>query len=80
MYITLTKLIDVQVHYGREDKSSFVDSEHYLLTCMRYIELNPVRANMVEHPGDNKQTNTIGHTGQANDWRGRSYLCGVLVY
>ncbi len=33
-------------------KASLVDSEAYLLTCMRYIELNPVRANMVNHPGD----------------------------
>jgi len=28
-----------------------VDSEAYLLTLMRYIELNPVRAEMVSHPG-----------------------------
>jgi len=33
-------------------KSSLVDSERYLLTCSRYIELNPVRASMVSHPGD----------------------------
>jgi len=33
-------------------KSSLIDSEQYLLTCMRYIEMNPVRARMVEHPGD----------------------------
>jgi putative transposase len=33
-------------------KASLVDSETYLLTCMRYIELNPVRANMVAHPGE----------------------------
>lgn len=33
-------------------KASLIDSEAYLLTCMRYIELNPVRAQMVEHPGD----------------------------
>lgn len=33
-------------------KSTLIDSERYLLTCMRYIELNPVRATMVEHPGD----------------------------
>ena len=33
-------------------KSSLIDSEHYLLLCMRYIELNPVRADMVEHPSD----------------------------
>lgn len=28
-------------------KSSLVDSDRYLLTCMRYIESNPVRAAMV---------------------------------
>ena len=33
-------------------KASSIDSERYLLTCYRYIELNPVRANMVERPGD----------------------------
>jgi putative transposase len=33
-------------------KSSLVDESHYLLTCMRYIELNPVRAGMVEVPGE----------------------------
>ena len=31
-------------------KATIVDSESYLLACYRYIELNPVRANMVEHP------------------------------
>ena len=35
-------------------KSSLIDSERYLLTCMRYIELNPVRADMVKHPGEYK--------------------------
>jgi putative transposase len=33
-------------------KSTLIDSERYLLTCMRYIEMNPVRAVMVAHPGD----------------------------
>jgi len=33
-------------------KASLVDSEAYLLTCMRYIELNPLRAGMVEHAGE----------------------------
>jgi putative transposase len=32
-------------------KASLIDSEPYLLSCQRYIELNPVRAGMVEHPG-----------------------------
>jgi len=35
-------------------KSSLIDSDIFLLTCMCYIELNPVRANMVVHPGDYK--------------------------
>jgi REP-associated tyrosine transposase len=33
-------------------RSSIVDSEGYLLRCHRYIEMNPVRAGMVTHPGD----------------------------
>jgi putative transposase len=33
-------------------KSSLVQSERYLLTCYRYIELNPVRAALVADPGD----------------------------
>jgi putative transposase len=33
-------------------KSTLIDSEAYLLTCMRYIELNPVRAGMVAHPSE----------------------------
>jgi putative transposase len=35
-------------------KSCVVDAENYLLTCMRYIELNPVRANVVATPADYK--------------------------
>ena len=33
-------------------KASLVDAEQYLLACYRYIELNPVTAGMVKHPGD----------------------------
>ena len=33
-------------------KSTLIDSEQYLFTCMRYIELNPLRAGMVTHPAD----------------------------
>ena len=32
-------------------KASLIHDEQYLLTCMRYIELNPVRANMTTGPG-----------------------------
>lgn len=33
-------------------KASLIETETYLLTCYRYIELNPVRAAMVTHPGE----------------------------
>jgi putative transposase len=33
-------------------RSCLAQSERYVLTCYRYIELNPVRANMVSHPRD----------------------------
>lgn len=33
-------------------RATLVEAERYLLTCMRYIEMNPVRAAMVEHPAD----------------------------
>ena len=35
-------------------KSSLVDTQTYFLVCMRYIELNPVRAGMNEIPGEYK--------------------------
>jgi putative transposase len=46
-------------------KATLIDSEQYLLTCMRYIELNPVRAqNMANHPAEypwsSYQCNALG--------------------
>ncbi len=35
-------------------KSCPTQAETYLLACQRYIELNPVRANMVSHPAEYK--------------------------
>lgn len=32
-------------------RSCLVENESYFLTCQRYIELNPVRAAIVSHPG-----------------------------
>jgi putative transposase len=37
-------------------KSSLVHAESYLLACQRYIELNPVRAAMVEDPAHYRWT------------------------
>jgi putative transposase len=48
-------------------KSSLINSAAYLLTCMRYIELNPVRARMVEHPGEYRWSSYAANAqGQAN--------------
>lgn len=33
-------------------RSCLLQEENYLLACQRYIELNPVRAGMVVHPGE----------------------------
>ena len=33
-------------------KGCLISDDDYLLACMRYIELNPVRAGMVEHPSE----------------------------
>ena len=50
-------------------KASLIDSQSYLLTCMRYIELNPVRANMVAAPGDYRWT-SYGYNAQGmENWR-----------
>ena len=33
-------------------RSCFTQEENYILACYRYIELNPVRASIVEHPAE----------------------------
>lgn len=49
-------------------KSSLVDQEQYLLTCYRYIELNPVRANMVEQPQGYRWSSYASHAlGKPDD-------------
>jgi REP-associated tyrosine transposase len=45
-----------------------VSNERYLLACMRYIELNPLRAGMVAHPADYSwssfRANAMGKTDE----------------
>jgi len=45
-------------------KSSLVQSNHYLLACYKYIELNPVRAGLVSNPAEyvwsSYRANTMG--------------------
>lgn len=50
-------------------RSSLVQTDKYLLTCMRYIELNPVRANMVKRP-EEFQWSSYG----VNAWGDKSWL------
>lgn len=42
-------------------KSCLVQEERYFLTCLRYIELNPVRAGMVIDPGDYRWSSYRSH-------------------
>jgi putative transposase len=48
-------------------KSSIVECDGYLLSCQRYIELNPVRAGMVKDPSDypwsSFRANALGDPG-----------------
>lgn len=48
-------------------KSSLVHAETYLLTCQRYIELNPLRASMVDDPAHYRWTSYRSNAlGQAD--------------
>jgi putative transposase len=48
-------------------KGCVIDSEEYLLSCMRYIELNPVRAGMVQKPIDYRWSSFRGNATQYID-------------
>lgn len=48
-------------------RSCLTQEDSYLLACMRYIELNPIRAGMVTHPGDYPWSSYRGNArGEAN--------------
>ncbi len=44
-------------------RSCIAQQEEYLLVCQRYIEMNPVRAGLVEHPGEYRWS-SYGCNGQ----------------
>jgi len=48
-------------------KSSLIQSERYLLACMVYIDLNPVRAAMVAQPGAYHWSSYANHCGQRQE-------------
>ena len=53
-------------------RATVIDSEPYLLTCMRYVEENPVRAGRVVNPGayrwSSYPANALGKRGFDSDW------------
>ena len=59
-YFNYTYLRTGTLFEGRY-KSSVVQQEEYLLSCLRYIELNPVRAGMVRDPGDYRWSSYRAH-------------------
>lgn len=48
-------------------KSTVVDADRYLLACMAYIDLNPVRAGMVSRPADYPWSSYGHYAGQRQD-------------
>ncbi len=48
-------------------RSSVIDSDRYLLTCSRYIELNPVRAGIVGDPAHYRWSSYAHHVGLRSD-------------
>ena len=48
-------------------KATIIESERYLIACMAYIELNPVRAGMVGLPGDYPWSSYAHQTGVRHD-------------
>lgn len=48
-------------------KSSLIDSEAYLLSCCRYVELKPMFLRLVEDPGDYRWSSFSHNTGVRKD-------------
>jgi len=48
-------------------KATIIESERYLIACMAYIELNPLRAGMVAHPADYPWSSYAHQTGIRHD-------------
>lgn len=48
-------------------RSCLVESERYVLACYRYVELNPVRAGMVNHPSSYLWSSHAVNSGMRSD-------------
>ena len=62
-------------------KSCIVQESYYLLTCLRYTELNPVRAGMVRDPADyvwsSYRANGLGQQTQLGSPHGQYMALGT---
>ena len=72
----------LNVRYGRTGtlwegryKASLVQDSSYLLTCQRYIELNPVRARMVAAPGEYPYSSYPFHAVGTDDAMITAHAC-----
>lgn len=53
-------------------KSSPIETDRYLLACCRYVELNPVRAGMVDAPDDYRWSSYLARVGaRMENWLDR---------
>ena len=57
-------------------KSPVIQDDEHLLTVLRYIEANPLRAKLVEHAGEYRWSSFAGH----GDGRGDSLLDATPAY
>jgi putative transposase len=48
-------------------RSTVIAADRYLLACMRYIELNPVRAGLSAAPSEYRWSSNAHHVGRAVD-------------
>ena len=48
-------------------RAALIRSDAYLMNCMRYVELNPVRAGMVAHPREYRWSSYRANAGEKSD-------------
>ena len=58
---------DWRGHLWQGRFASYVMDEHYLLSCIRYVELNPVRARLVAHPTEWRWSSARAHMDGSED-------------
>jgi putative transposase len=60
--------------WGGRFKCSIVDSDNYLLACMRYVDLNPVRAGICQNPAEYRWSSYTQKVGLLDESAGNDWL------